>query len=261
MISSTELFHYFCNTTKGFLFSEGEQKAACEKFSGNEHEKRVKTLIQSVHSMALKKSMQTARLTSAGFAQEDWVQQAIITMFECCKAYDGTRPFDNYVRFMVAKKMADVQRSFLRKNPPTDAMRLRLYKEIKKIQGNSQAMQKLATENGCTTEDLEEIFASGVGNRTFTGENHDAVSTSPFVANMSTPEKEAEHNEMKKILLQCIGALGKIEQRIFRLHEMNNLSLRAIFDHIAYDRSFATFKRWYKDSIYESVKRCVFSQY
>ncbi len=257
-MSDTELFHYFCDTTRNFNFSYTE-KSAAQKFSGTFHEQRIKSLIKSVRHMAVKKSLQTSDFASIALGQEDWIQQAMITMFECCQSYDGERPFDNYVRFMVSRKMEDIQRTLLRKNPPVDRERLRLYTEMKKIKGDKKKLRQLAATSGYTEKELIEISSSGVGSRTVTAhdEQTEYAVSQQYEVSSATPEDQVEQDEIRQILLHCIDKLTELKQRVFRLHEMQELSLRAIFDHINYDRSFATFKRWYKNDVYETVRRCV----
>ncbi len=258
-MSDVELFQYFCNATRSFIFCDGgdDEYASPEKI----HEQRIKALIHSVRRMAIRKSFQISGLECAGFERDDWIQQAMITMFECCRSYDGKRPFDNYVRFMVSRKMEDVRRTLLRKNPPVDSDRLRLYKEVKRAQNDKGKMQKLVKESGYTEKELIEIANNGVGTRTFTAVNDDMRQETVGQQGSfpQTPEDSLEHSELGDILLRCINNLTELKQRVFRLHEIQQLSLRRIFEHIGYDRSFATFKRWYKDDVYESVKKCVIS--
>ncbi len=258
VMSDAQLFQYFCDTTRNFIFYD-DSVESCD-VSEEFHVQRIKSLMQSVRRMAIRKSFQISGLECAGFERDDWIQQAMITMFECCRSYDGKRPFDNYVRFMVSKKMEDVRRTLLRKNPPVDSDRLRLYKKIKKVRGDKERMQKLVEESGYTEEELTEMVNHGAGMRIFT-ENKNEVEQEAGFQNISysTPENSIEHNELGEILLHCINNLTELKQRVFRLHEMQQLSLRTIFDRIKYNRSFATFKRWYKSDVYESVKKCVIS--
>ncbi len=257
-MSDTELFRYFCDTTRNFNFSYSESDIT-HKFSGTFHEQRIKSLIKSVRHMAVRKSYQTSDITSMALGQEDWIQQAMITMFECCQSYDGKRPFDNYVRFMVSRKMEDLQRTLLRKNPPVDRERFRLYTEMRKIKGDKKKLRQLAASSGYSEKELSEIYNSGVGTRTVTVSDSETVSAASRQreAPSPSPEDQLEQDEIRQILLHCIDKLTELKRRVFRLHEMQELSLRAIFDHIDYDRSFASFKRWYKNDVYEAVKRCV----
>ncbi len=258
-MSDIELFQYFCDATRHFVFSSTKEDEEGHNFS---HEQRVKSLLGSVRRMAVKKSFQVSGAEALIFCQADWIQQAVIAMFECCQSYDGKRPFDNYVRFMVSRKMEDIQRALLRKNPPTDKERFALYKKIKSAQKDRRKMEELVEVSGYTEGELREILNEGVGARMVTVDENKGDNTAGFQqeSHHVLPEHSVEHKELRQILQQCIDRLTEIQQRIFRLHEMEELSLRTIFDQIDYDRSFATFKRWYKKDIYEVVTQCVTSK-
>jgi len=131
----SSFYNYFCSATAGFVFSAGQEEIPAT-ISGETHEREVKYLIDTVRRMAVKKSLLLPESFTADCDRDDWIQLAMITMFECCEKYDRKRPFDNYVRFMVSRRLADRQRSLLRKNPPANREIPALYTELKK-NGNS----------------------------------------------------------------------------------------------------------------------------
>jgi DNA-directed RNA polymerase specialized sigma24 family protein len=151
----------------------------------------------------------------------------MITMFECSESYDRKRPFDHYVRFIVKRRLEDQRRKLYRQNPKviddkTDAPSggKRLFSEI------SESIQRKA-ESATTIE----------------------------------PERHYLMKEAQRILLNCFHRLGKTEQMLFAKHELENVSFKKLFKLMpAYNKSFATFKRWYTSEIFDRVRLCVKSQ-
>jgi len=257
-----DLFRYFCETTAGFVFST-RQKDIPAHITGTPHEREVKTLFTEVRGMAVKKSLQLPESFCAGCDRDDWVQLAMIAMFECCEKYDRKRPFDNYVRFMVSRKMADHYRSLMRKNPPVGREILYIYNELKKNGSDQAALEALAEDTGKSVEQLREIVVAGVGARTFTSEltaNDDAKKSVEIRAKSLTPEQEAARQEMKKILELCVAQLPEQAQMLFRQHEFEDVSFKKLFAMTEFSKAFATFKRWYKNEIYDPVRDCVLNR-
>ncbi len=209
--------------------------------------------------MAVKKSLQLPETFSADCSREDWIQLAVITMFQCCEEYDRKRPFDNYVRFMVSRKLADKQRSILRKNPPADSEVLYLFNEMKKVQGDKQAIANLARDTNRSLEQLQEIVDVGVGPRIFTSEV-DEASQAATPSRAPTPEAQVAGKQIRKILLKCINNLSEKSKNLFLQHEMEDSSFKILFTQVCCNRSLASFKRWYKAEIFERVQLCVTSQ-
>lgn len=256
-----DFFKYFCTETEGFVFSI-QQSTIPAGISGTSHEREVKALFTDVRRMAVKKSLQLPESFSADCDREDWIQLAMVTMFQCCEKYDRKRPFDYYVRFMVSKKLADKHRSLLRKNPPADRDILYLYNEMKKIQGDEAAIITLAETTNRSVEQLRELVDAGVGPRMFISEVSDAMplQETEFNKPTLTPEDEAEKKEMTSILQACINKLSEKSKSLFLRHEIDEVSFKTIFIEACYKRSFASFKRWYKADIFERVQQCVLSQ-
>ena len=256
----TGFFKYFCSATAGFVFSVRQQDIP-ETITGDPHEREVLYLMNAVRRMAVQKSLKLPESFVADCDREDWIQLAMITMFECCEQYDHKRPFDNFVRFMVSKKLADKQRALLRKNPPADREILTLYYEMKKIQGNDAAIARLAEETGKSVEELRHIVEYGVGARVFTSErtaadDDDFVSAEP-VSRGKTPEQEVRDRELQRILLECMEKLSRHARALFQQHEFEEKSFKKLFAIAGYSKSFASFKRWYKRKIYDPVQQCV----
>ncbi len=256
-----DLFRYFCSATAGFVFST-RQEDIPESISGTSHEREVKALIKNARTMAVSKSMQLPESFSSS-SRDDWIQLAMITMFECCEKYDRKRPFDNYVRFMVSKKMADHHRSLLRKNPPADKDILPLYYEMKKIKGDKAAVAELAQDTGKTVDELYAIINAGVGNRTVVGEMTDESSEHIRIKLSSEPKSPEEitaQKEIHRILLQCLKKLSQKVRALFLQHEIEEISFKKLFEQACYEKSFASFKRWYKTKIFTPVQECVLSK-
>jgi len=253
-----DFFQYFHEETKGFVFSTRQRDIPCS-IQGDPHAREVKALITEIRRMAIKKSFQLPESFAADCDREDWIQLSLITMYHCCENYDRKRPFDHYVRFMVSCRLRDKQRSLMRKNPPTDRDILYLHSEMKKIKGNTAAIAKLAEETNHTIEQLQEIVHSGVGQRVFTPETENTLNTAASPASL-LPGAQTEAKEIKKILLACIKRLTDKQKALFLRHEMEEISLKNLYNEACCRRSFATFKRWYKAEIFEKVQQCVLSQ-
>lgn len=251
-------FDFFYTKTEGYLFSmrQGDIPAS---ISGDPHAREVKALITEARRMAVKKSLQLPETFAADCDREEWIQTAMITMFHCCESYDGKRPFDNYVRFMVSRKLLDKQRSLLRKNPPADKEILYLYSEMKKIMGDKTAIAGLARDTNRTKEQLQNIVDAGVGHRVFTSETEDTFRTAASSASM-VPEAQIAVREIQEILWACVDRLAQKSKALFIRHEMEEISFKKLFAEACCTRSFATFKRWYKTEVFEQVRHCVVSQ-
>ncbi|MEA3436428.1 MAG: hypothetical protein U9R43_08165 [Thermodesulfobacteriota bacterium] len=251
-------FDFFYTKTEGYLFSmrQGDIPGG---INGDPHAREVKALISQVRRMAVKKSLQLPETFVADCDREEWIQTAMITMFHCCETYDGKRPFDNFVRFMVSRKLLDKHRSLLRKNPPADKEILYLYGEMKKSMGDKTAIARLAKHTNRTVEQLQNIVDAGVGPRVFTQETEDTLRTAASSASMA-PETQTEARELRGILWACVDRLAQKSKAIFIRHEMEEVSLKNLFGEAGCRRSFATFKRWYKRDIFEQVQKCVVSR-
>ncbi len=256
----TGFFEYFCSATAGFVFSIRQQDIP-ENIQGDPHEREVLYLMNGVRRMAIQQSLKLPESFAAECDRDDWIQLAMITMFECCEQYDRKRPFDNFVRFMVSRKLADKQRALLRKNPPADREILTLYYEMKKIQGNDAAIARLAEETGKNVEELRRIVESGVGARVFTSErlstDDDDFASTEAVSKDKTPEQEIRDRELQRILFECMEKLSKQARALFQQHEFEEKSFKKLFAIAEYSKSFASFKRWYKREIYDPVQQCV----
>ena len=251
-------FDFFYTKTEGYVFSLLQEDIPAG-IHGDPHAREVKALITQVRKMAIKKSFQLSETFAADCDREEWVQLAMISMFHCCEAYDRKRPFDNYVRFMVSRKLSDKQRALMRKNPPADKEILSLYCEMKKSMGNKTAIARLAQDTNRTTAQLQNIVDAGVGPRVFTSEAEDTLRTTASPASM-VPEKQTEVREIHEILWACINKLTPISKALFIRHEMEEISFKKLFAEVYGKRSFATFKRWYKAEVFEQVRQCVVSQ-
>ena len=218
-------YQYFIHKTDGFVFSDdGQQESlSWEK----KHACRVQRLVDQVRKMAITYHYKTPAACAKGFDQDDWVQQAMITMFECCESYDRKRPFDHYVRFIVKRRLEDQRRKLYRQNPKVKTDKTRALQDHKRLFSDlSESVQRKAQS------------ATSVG-----------------------PERHYLMKEAHRILLNCLHRIGKTEQMLFAKHELENVSFKKLFKLMpAYNKSFATFKRWYASEIFDRVRLCVQSQ-
>lgn len=253
-------FEYFCSATAGFVFSTRQQEIP-PAITGDPHEREVIYLMNAVRRMGVQKSLKLPESFAADCDRDDWIQLAMITMFECCEQYDRKRPFDNFVRFMVSKKLADKQRALLRKNPPVDREIMALYYEMKKIRGDDTAIARLADETGKSVEQLRSIVEAGVGARVFTSERaaNDENDHFPMeaVSRGKTPEREVRDQELQRILFECLQQLSEKARSLFQQHELEEKSFKKLFAITDYSKSFASFKRWYKTEIFDRIQQCV----
>lgn len=223
-------FHYFEERTRGYAFNSKEA-----------HFKRVQELLTQVRKMAIKKYFQTPKRMETVFPKEDWIQTAMITLFECCESYDGRQPFDHYARFMVSRRLTDRQRELYRKNPT-------------ELEGDKERTAPSHIE----AEAYDRAEPSGHCRRPVTEvlmDQHPPKDAS----DASSPETAYMMEESRRTLLDCIEKLDNEARVLFVCHEMEEDSFQVLFDrfHIGKEMAFSSFKRWYKDQVFESVKNCV----
>jgi RNA polymerase sigma factor (sigma-70 family) len=220
-----QFFQYFIEQTKGFLFAAEGGLPTGQETDG--HDSRVRKLVGQVRKMAIAYHFRTPGAVAREMDRDDWVQQAMITMFECCQSYDRQRPFDHYVRFMVKRRLEDQRRMLYRKNP--------------------KAWQGETSQSGSD----ERLFC----------ELGETVERKTHSSTSREPEQKSLMNEAHRLLLECIQRLKETERMLFTKHEMEEVSFRDLYQSIPeFGKSFATFKRWYLAEVFDRVKECVHSR-
>ncbi|RTZ97751.1 MAG: hypothetical protein DSY90_06455 [Deltaproteobacteria bacterium] len=206
-------YQYALRKTDGFVFSDD-----------GTHNDRVRRLVTQVRKMAITYFYQTPAAFAREFDQDDWVQHAMIHFFKCIETYDRKRPFDNFVRYIVKRRLEDQRRRLYRSNPETDT------------------------------------GADGRPSRFFSGISA-SIQRKAEADPAAGPEQDFLRKEAARILLKCVRQLEKVERMLFAKHEMENVSFRKLYDLVpGYAKSFATFKRWYQTNIFDRVKTCTRSR-
>ena len=225
-----DYFQYFEERTRGFVFSAAQ-----------DHLKRVKDLITQVRKMAIKKYFQSPRRMEPVFSKEDWIQTAMITLFECCESYDARQPFDHYARFLVSRRLTDKQRELYRKNPTESGVE-------KEPEGTGEIQTSFDEIGGPVGYCHRSVTETLTEDRPHKDESVNA-----------SPETAYIMEESRRTLLDCIENLDKESRALFIYHEMEESSFQELFErfHIGKEMAFSSFKRWYKDHVFESVKNCV----
>jgi len=211
--------------------------------------------------MAVTKFYQMPESFATSHTMDDWIQEALIIMFQCCQSYDGRGPFDHYVRFMVSRRLVSMQRKVFSENPPADRDLYKKVQAYKRKKGRLPKAEELAEETGFDKAAIQKYLESGYGQRTVTTGVETVCQNKAVKAGLS-PETQYMHHEARKILRDCIEKLQPEMKMMFIRHEFDELSFKKLYRQLNInDPSFSTFKRWYKKNVYESVENCVSSQY
>lgn len=207
-------YRFFLHKTEGFVFSD----------SGS-HRERVLRLVTQVRKMAITYYYKTPAAFEKEFNQDDWIQHAMITMYECVESYDRNRPFDHYVRFITKRRLEDQRRKLYRQNPNTQT-----------------------SDDSDRTAKIFRPLSESI-------ERNAKAKTS------DEPEQHYLMKEARQVLLLCVRQMEKTGQMLFAKHEMEAVSFKKLFKLVPnYTKSFASFKRWYKTDIFDRVKECVKAQ-
>jgi len=256
-------FQAFTSQTKDFIFSRVENEP--ENITGDKLRNfRLLALIRQVRKMAVKKFYQMPESFTAAHAMEDWIQEAMLIMFQCCQSCDRRRPFDHYVRFMVSKRLVSLQRKVFSENPPANRD---IYKKVQAFKLKNKRLptaEELAKETGIDKARIQEYLEGGAGQRVVTAltEETEAVSQTKDVKIGLSPETQYMHHEARKILRDCIEKLQPEAKMLFIRHEFDEQPFRKLFQQFNINTTgFSTFKRRYRQNVYTAVEDCVSSQY
>ena len=253
-------FQSFSDLTKDFILSKIDDEPA-EVTQEELRKFRLSALIRQVRKMAIKKFYQMPESFATSHTMDDWIQEALIIMFQCCQSYDRRGPFDHFVRFMVSKRLVSMQRKVFSGNPPADRD---LYKKVQAYKRKNKRLptaDELALETGFDKDAIEKYLESGYGQRTVTTDSEKACQNKDVKVGLS-PETQFIHHEARKILRDCIEKLQPEMKMMFIRHEFDELSFKKLYKQLKIKKpGFSTFKRWYKDNVYADVEDCVSSQY
>lgn len=281
---SEQYFQIFLKLTETFIFSDTSQQADAD-CNEKLHSQRLLELIHQVQRMAKRKYYQMPVGVQSGHELDDWVQEAVVTMFECCRKYDNKRPFDHYVRFIVSRRLTDIQRKAFRHNPPTNQAIFSLFQELKRELKREPTAVELAEYTGRQQEEIENLLENGFGSRVVVDgldiENHTGsgniqwphcdvgssnAGQSDIYSSSSWSGTSAESNcirqEARKVLWECLDDILPEDRMLYLQHEFNNDSFAQLYGELNITKmSLATFKRRYQTDIFDPVKDCVVSRY
>ncbi len=248
-------------------FSFSEVSGEPSKASENEIRLfRLKALINQVRQMAVRKFYQMPESFRVMHTMEDWIQDAVILLWNLCSTYDPERaPFNNYARFIATRRLTDIQRGLFRKNPP-------VYDELKKIEaslkgkkGGKPTIEDMAEFMGLSERQVRKIIERGVGQRIVSREGEgDSIKE---VKTGWSPEEQYIRLEARKILWGCIDLLEQGQRTLFIYHELEKVSHEKLYDNPGNRKilecrngSLSTFKRRY-GKIYDRVRDCLHIRY
>ncbi len=229
--------------------------------SGELRAYRIKALLKQVRKMALKRFFQMPESFRKVSTQEDWIQEAMILFCQLSKHYDKDKgSFENYVRFMISRRLVSIQRTLFRKNPPVDEELLKLAASIKREKGKTPSTEDLADLTGRSEASVRSALEAGGGPRIFTEMPEGGAAPKDVKIGVS-PEDQYIRHETRKVLWGCINRLDPLSKLLFVRHEFYEVSLRELYRKFPFStESQSTFQRTYKRSIYGRVQRCVQSR-
>jgi len=241
-------FQAFSDLTKDFIFSKVEDEPTSATLA-ELHKYRLLALVRQVRNMAVTTFYQMPGFFAASHAQDDWIQEAVIIMFQCCQSYDRRGPFDHFVRFMVSRRLVSMQRKVFSENPPADRDLFKMVQAYKRKNKRLPTADELALETGFDKAAIKKYLESGYGQRTVTT-GVETVCQNKAVKVGLSPEKQYMHHEARKILRDCIEKLQPEMKMMFIRHEFDELSFRQLYKQLKMSEpGFSTFKRWYKDNV------------
>ncbi len=250
--------------------------------------------------MAVNKFYQTPDSFRTTHTMDDWIQEAMIILFDLCSSYDSEKgPFDNYARFIISKRLISMQRDIFRKNPPVNEDLRKIAVSLKRENSREPSVKELSDITGRSENEIREFMETGVGKRVFAKEN-EGVHEKKEVKIGMTPEEQYIRLEARKILWDCVEKLEPGSKLLFVRHELQDVSLENLYDNLnlsetiektdhglkllflrhefegasfenLYENpeireifgaeSLRTFKRRYRDKVYQLVYDCVKARY
>lgn len=222
---------------------------------------RMEALLKQVRKMALKRFFQMPDSFRKVNNQDDWIQEAMILFCQHTQDYDKDKgSFENYIRFMISRRLISLQRTLFRKNPPVDDELLKLAASIKREKGEAPSTADLADLTGRSEASVRSALEAGGGPRVFTEMPEDGPAPKDVKIGVS-PEDQYIRHETRKILWGCINRLDPLSKLLFVRHEFYEVSLRELYSKLLFStESLSTFQRTYKRNIYGRVQRCVKSR-
>ncbi|MEE4358842.1 MAG: sigma-70 family RNA polymerase sigma factor [Desulfococcaceae bacterium] len=259
-----QIFSLLAEKTAGFVFSA--ESGEPEGLSGDElHLFRLKALLTQVRQMGIRKFYQMPEDFRISQTMEDWMQDAMIFLCRLTDDYDPKKgPFNNYARFIVSRRLTDIQRKMFRKNPPLEEDLRKLAQSLRRETGKEPDVRELADLSGRSESEIRKFLEGGVGERVFVRE-HEGQERPEVRAGIS-PEEQYIRAECRKILLDCIEKLDADFKMLFMHREFEGYSFRELYDapenrEILDSHSEKTFQRRYKDQVYDAVQDCVEARY
>lgn len=249
--------------TKNFPFSGTVGEAS----SGSQEEirlSRLEMLVNQVRKMALQKHFQMPDSFRTERTADDWIQEAMIMLYNLCSDYDPERGnFDNYARFIIPRRLTSIQRDIFRKNPPlTEALR-KIAVSLKREKGRDPTLEELSDFTGRSISEIRDFMEYGTGKRIFATENEAAHEKKDVKVGM-TPEEQYIKLEERRILWDCVDQLDPESKLLFIRHHIEGSSFEKLLENPGIRkifRSLSTLKRKYRENIFNVLRDCVQRQY
>jgi len=258
------LFILLAQKTEKFTFSKVSGEPA--DISGERLRLfRLKELLAQVRKMGIRKYYQMPESFRISKTMDDWIQDAMIILCSLLDEYDPQKgPFSNYARFIVSRRLTDIQRSLFRKNPLVDEDLRKVALCWKRENGREPTAKELAEFTGRSESEIQEFLEKGGRERVFIREkeNMDTADVRPG----ASPEQLYIQKEFRQILWECIEKLDTDLKMLFMRREFEGFSFQKLWDdlenrEILDSSSEKTFQRRYRERIYDSVQDCVQARY
>jgi len=258
------LFSLLAQKTEKFTFSRvsgepsGESEERIRLF-------RVKELLVQVRKMGIRKYYQMPESFRISRTMDDWIQDAMIVLCSLLEEYDpGRGPFNNYARFIVSRRLTDIQRSLFRKNPLLDDDLRKVALCWKRENGREATAKELADLTGRSESEILQFLEKGGSERVFVREKEEMETAD--VRPGASPEQLYIREEFRQILWECIEKLDADLKMLFMRREFEGFSFQKLWDEIRNreildSSSEKTFQRRYKERIYDKVQDCVQARY
>ncbi len=255
------------------LLAEKTEKFTFSKVSGEPSDTseerlrlfRLKELLAQVRKMGIRKYHQMPESFRISRTMDDWIQDAMIVLCGLLDEYDPQKgPFNNYARFIVSRRLTDIQRSLFRKNPPLDDDLRKVALSWKRENRTEPTAKELADLTGRDESEIRKFLEKGGGERVFVRENEETETAD--VRPCASPEQLYIREEARHILWECVEKLAPDLKMLFMHREFEGFSFQKLWEEpknreILDSTSEKTFQRRYRERIYDRVQDCVQTMY
>ncbi len=224
------VFSKLLEITKDFAFCEtkGDPKNATKE---ELHRGRLLALITAVRKAAMKKFRQMPEDLRIVDNQDDWIQQAMITLFEESLKYKPKEGYcyNKYMISIINKRLVSLQRSVFAKNPPVDDDLRKMIAAIRRELGRPPTPEEISDRTGVSLEVVRRVLNEGVSTtRLFVRASEDVDLNEWTQAQQDrpggTPEELYLQKEVRTIILDCLDRMRPYDKCLLILRYFEGLS-------------------------------------